>query len=207
MRLARPLSVLVVLLLLAGPAAAASPTILVLGDSLSAAYGIDIDQGWVSLLQKRLAARGYPHRVVNASISGDTSAGGLARLPGALASSSPAIVILELGANDGLRAQPTDRLYDNLASMITISRNADAKVLLLGMRIPPNYGPGYSRQFESVFTELAARNGLALIPFFLDNVAGERNLVQADGLHPTAAAQPVLLDNVWPELAPLLEPD
>ncbi len=186
-------------------AGAATPTILVLGDSLSAAYGIPAEQGWVNLLQRRLAENGFPHRVVNASISGDTTSGGLSRLPAALERERPALVVLELGANDGLRGQSLVAMTDNLARMIDLSRRAGARVALAEMRIPPNYGPAYTQKFQSAFGELAVRYEIVLIPFLLDGVAGDRALVQDDGLHPSAEAQPQILDNVWPVLEPLLK--
>jgi acyl-CoA thioesterase-1 len=200
-----PMLMLWLTTLLVGAAHAETPVILVLGDSLSAAYGIPADQGWVSLLQRRLAERGFPHRVVNASISGDTSSGGLSRLPPTLARERPSIVILELGANDGLRGQPIPAMTANLAGLIDLAQQAGAKVLLAEMRIPPNYGPLYTQKFQAAFGELAQRYRLPLIPFLLDGVAGDPALIQDDGLHPRAEAQPRILDQVWPILAPLLQ--
>ena len=199
-----PLLMLWLAALLAGPARAEAPVILVLGDSLSAAYGIPAEQGWVSLLQRRLAERGFPHRVVNASISGDTSSGGLSRLPAALDRERPAVVILELGANDGLRGQPIPAMTANLARLIELAQQAEAKVLLAEMRIPPNYGPLYTQKFQAAFGELAQRYRLPLIPFLLEGVAGDPALIQDDGLHPRAEAQPRMLDHVWPVLEPVL---
>ncbi len=188
------------------PAARAEPPVLlVLGDSLSAAYGIPAEQGWVSLLQRRLAERGFPHRVVNASISGDTTSGGLSRLPATLERYRPALVILELGANDGLRGQPPMAMANNLGRMIELSRQAGARVLLAEMRVPPNYGPLYAQKFQATFSELAKRYEIPLIPFLLDGVAGNTALIQDDGLHPRAEAQTQVLDNVWPVLEPLLK--
>ena len=187
-----------------GLARAEAPVILVLGDSLSAGYGIPVEQGWVSLLQRRLAERGFPHQIVNASISGDTTSGGLSRLPAALERHRPALVILELGANDGLRGQPPVAMANNLARMIELSRQAGARVLLAEMRIPPNYGPLYAQKFQATFGELAKRYDIPLIPFLLEGVAGNPALTQDDGLHPRAEAQPRVLDNVWPTLEPLL---
>lgn len=184
---------------------AESPTILVLGDSLSAAYGIPVEQGWVSLLQQRLTERGFPHRVVNASISGDTTSGGLSRLPAALERDHPAIVILELGANDGLRGQSLPAMHDNLARMIELSQQAHARVALAEMQIPPNYGPLYTQKFQAVFSDLAKSEHVLLIPFLLNGVAGNPVLIQEDGLHPRAEAQPQILDNVWSTLEPLLK--
>ncbi len=187
------------------PAARAEPPVLlVLGDSLSAAYGIPAEQGWVSLLQRRLAERDFPHRVVNASISGDTTSGGLSRLPATLERHRPALVILELGANDGLRGQPPMAMANNLGRMIELSRQAGARVLLAEMRVPPNYGPLYAQKFQATFGELAKRYEIPLIPFLLDGVAGNTALIQDDGLHPSAEAQAKILDNVWPVLEPLL---
>lgn len=185
--------------------AASPPRILVLGDSLSAAFGLSVDQGWVSLLQQRLEQQGHPHRVVNASISGDTTANGLTRLTAALDTHTPAIVILELGGNDGLRAQPVSMISDNLDAMIGSIRRADADVLLAGMRLPPNYGPAYVEQFETIYPQLAEKWQIRLIPFFMDNVATVPELMQPDGVHPNAAAQPILLDTVWTELESMLQ--
>ena len=199
-----PVIALALTALLAGQVRAETPVVLVLGDSLSAAYGIPVDQGWVSLLQRRLAERGFPHRVVNASISGDTSSGGLNRLPAALTREHPALVILEVGANDGLRGLPIPMMTANLARLIDLAQQAGAKVALAEMRIPPNYGPLYTQRFQAAFGELAQRYHLPLIPFLLDGVAGNPALIQDDGLHPRAEAQPRILDNVWPTLAPLL---
>ncbi|MFO1371193.1 MAG: arylesterase [Candidatus Competibacteraceae bacterium] len=186
------------------PARAEAPVILVLGDSLSAGYGIPVEQSWVSLLQRRLTERGFPQQVVNASISGDTSQGGLSRLPAALERYHPTLVILELGANDGLRGQPLMAMATNLARMIQLSQQAGARVMLTEMRIPPNYGLLYTQKFQATFGELAKRYDIPLIPFLLNGVAGQPALTQDDGLHPRAEAQPRILDNVWPVLEPLL---
>jgi acyl-CoA thioesterase-1 len=191
--------------LFAPAAPAESPKILVLGDSLSAAYGIRLEQGWVALLQARLEAKGYGHRVVNASSSGETTGGALARLPRALERHRPAVVVIELGGNDGLRGLPIGEVRANFESMIERSRDAGAKVLLVGMRIPPNYGPAYAGAFHALYGDLAKRHELPLVPFFLDGIALDDSLMQGDGLHPNAAAQPKLLELVWPELKPLLE--
>ncbi|NMQ20672.1 arylesterase [Candidatus Competibacter phosphatis] len=194
------------LMVLFGSAARAeSPVILVLGDSLSAGYGIPVEKGWVSLLQRRLVERGFPYRVVNASISGDTTSGGLSRLPAALELHRPAIVVLELGANDGLRGQPPMAMSRNLSQMIERSQQAGARVLLAEMRIPPNYGPLYAQKFQATFGELAQHYAIPLIPFLLDGVAGNPALIQDDGLHPRAEAQPQILDNVWAVLEPTLK--
>lgn len=178
--------------------------ILVWGDSLSAAYGLETSQGWVALLDAQLKARGYDYTVVNGSVSGETTEGGLARLPDALKGHKPAIVLLELGANDGLRGLPVKLMQDNLGRMIALSRKAGAKVLLLGILMPPNYGPAYTREFGGAYVELARRYQLPFLPFLLDGVAQHRELLQADGEHPQAQGEPKVLDNVWPELVPLL---
>ena len=175
------------------------------GDSLSAGYGLAPGQSWVALLEKRLSAQGYEYRVVNASISGETTGGGLERLPRALQLHRPDVVIMELGANDGLRGLPVPVAKANLAKAIELARKAGARVLLLGMRMPPNYGPRYTTDFTRMFESLGREHDLELVPFFLESVALNPNLIQADGLHPNARAQPVLLDIVWPRLAPLLE--
>ena len=175
-----------------------------LGDSLSAAYGIPLEQGWVALLQGRLQAKGYGHRVVNASSSGETTGGALARLPRALERHRPAVVIIELGGNDGLRGLPLAEVRANFESLIRLSRAAGARVLLVGMRIPPNYGPAYTSGFHELFWALAREHRLPLVPFFLDGIALDDALMLEDGLHPNAAAQPKLLDQVWPQLEPLL---
>jgi len=183
---------------------AAAGTVLIVGDSISAAFGLDTRQGWVALLEKRLKDQGFNDRVVNASVSGDTRAGGQARLPALLAEHKPEVVILELGGNDGLRGQPPRQLQQNLASMIDSSQAQGAKVLLLGMQLPPNYGVRYTQAFSQVYSQLASEKKVALVPFFLDGVGGHPELMQADGLHPAAAAQGKLLENVWPTLKPLL---
>jgi acyl-CoA thioesterase-1 len=183
---------------------AAQRVVLVVGDSLSAAYGIDQDEGWVALLQRRLE-KDYPgYRVVNASISGDTTRGALSRIDTALNTHSPAVVVVELGGNDGLRGLPLKEMRTNLSAIVSKSLAAHARVLLVGMRIPPNYGPLYTRDFEAVFTELAQQFEVARVPFLLDGVALDPELIQGDGIHPRADAQPRLLENVWPHLAPLL---
>jgi acyl-CoA thioesterase-1 len=182
-----------------------APVILVFGDSISAGYGLPrVEQGWVALLQARLKQQAYGYEVVNASVSGETTAGGLARLPRALALHRPTIVILELGGNDGLRALPIADMRSDLSRMIDLSAAAGAKVLLLGMRIPPNYGPEYTAQFARVYAELAAARHVPAVPFLLDGIALNADLMQADGIHPNPAGQPRLLENVWPALVPLL---
>ncbi len=191
-------------LLLSGAATASTATILVLGDSLSAAYGLPADAGWVSLLQKRLTAQGFNRVVVNASISGETSAGGDSRIAGVLAQFHPDIVILELGANDGLRGLPVQQMSLHLNSIVARCRAARSRVLILGMRMPPNYGARYTSEFAQAFSDLARTSGSALVPFMLERVAGHADLIQEDGLHPTAAGQPLILDTVWPQLVALL---
>ncbi len=189
-------------------AAFGNPTgpILVLGDSLSAAHDIPLESSWVTLLDDRLKSLPRPGpEVVNASISGETSAGGLARLPALLAAHRPSLVLIELGGNDGLRGLPPAQLSDNLDAMIALSREAGGKVLLLGIDLPPNYGRAYRERIARVYQELADRHQVPLLPFLLDGVALEPGLMQADGIHPTAEAQPRLLDNVWPLLEPMLD--
>ncbi len=176
-----------------------------LGDSLSAGYGLRLEQGWVALLQQRLRSQGYGHEVVNASVSGETTGGARVRLPRALATHHPSIVIVELGGNDGLRGLPVADIRSNLESIITSSQQAGARILLVGMRIPPNYGPAYANGFQQVFGDLARKYRLAFVPFLLADVALDDRLMQADGIHPNAAAQPRLLETVWPPLQPLLK--
>ena len=178
---------------------------LVLGDSLSAAYGIDPSEGWVALLEQRLGSQASDWRVVNASISGDTTRGGAARIARALTDHQPQILILELGGNDGLRGLAPTATERNLAQIIDASVAAEAKVLLLGMQMPPNYGPVFTKQFAEVYKRLGERPEVSLVPFFLEGVGDQPDLIQADGIHPTAEAQPRLLDNVWPYLEPLLD--
>jgi acyl-CoA thioesterase-1 len=183
---------------------AAAGTVLIVGDSISAGFGLDTRLGWVSLLEQRLKREGFDDKVINASISGDTSAGGQARLPALLAEHKPALVILELGGNDGLRGLLPTQLQQNLAAMIQQSKKAGAKVLLLGMRLPPNYGVRYTTAFAEVFPQVAKENDIPLVPFLLEGIGGVPSMVQSDGIHPTAEAQSRLLDNVWPMLKPLL---
>ncbi len=171
------------------------PHILVMGDSLSAGYGIDIQQGWVALLDDKLRSK-HELSLTNASVSGETSSGGLARLPALLAKHQPTLVILELGGNDGLQGQPLKLLRTNLQTMIDLCVAANAQVILAGMQIPPNYGARYANQFKALYPELAAKNQLPFIPFLLEGVAGHPNLVQQDGIHPTAEAQPIIMGNV-----------
>lgn len=179
-------------------------TILVYGDSLSAAYGIPREQGWVSLLEKRIAEQRLPYRIVNASVSGETTSGGLSRFPANLRQHQPDLVILELGANDGLRGLSVSDMQRNLSEMIQAARATKAEVLLLGMMMPPNYGHRYAQDFKASFTQLALKFKIPLVPFFLDGVAANPELVLDDGVHPTSAGQPRILDNVWTELGPLL---
>ncbi len=181
------------------------PVLLVVGDSLSAAYKIPMDKGWVHLLEGRLAKQGYRYRVVNASIPGDTTAGGLARLPEDLRRYHPAIVIIALGGNDGLQGLPPEQMRSNLARMVALVRGAGAQALLVGVRMPPNYGPVYTRRFEDVFKQVARQTGVPLVPEILAGVATHPELMQAGGLHPKAAGEPRVLDNVWKGLLPLLK--
>ena len=187
-----------------GDSATDPGSILVLGDSLSAAYGMEIGESWPSLLQRRLDEDGYTYRVFNSSIAGDTTQGGLTRLPRLLERHSPDIVILELGGNDGLRGLPLEVTRSNLAGMIEQSREAGARVLLAEMRIPPNYGRSYAEKFNGTYSELAAEYDVVLLPFLLQDIALEPGLMMDDGIHPTAAAQPVILDAVWAALQSLL---
>lgn len=186
-------------------APAMPPVILVLGDSLSASYGLDRESGWVSLLEERLREHGMPYRVVNASVSGDTTAGGLTRLGALLDDHAPAIVLIELGANDGLRGLGFEVIRNNLTSLIERSSAAGSQVVVTGLRLPPNYGAAYTDGFQAVFREVAETKSVPLVPDLLAGVAENRDLMQADGLHPTAEAQPRILENVWPVLEPLLE--
>jgi acyl-CoA thioesterase-1 len=203
----RYLAALVALTVVCLPAAhAAEQTIVVVGDSLSSGYGIAAEQSWVAMLEDRLQAEGYGYKVVNASIAGDTSAGGLARLPRLLAAHDPTLVVIELGGNDGLRGQPVAVLRDNLAKMIELSRESGADVVLAGIQIPPNYGMTYTQALAAVYPELAERFGAPLIGFILEDVATNRELMQADGIHPNAAGQKVVFANVWRVLGPLLTP-
>ncbi len=187
------------------PAADAGKTVLVMGNSISAAYGLQTgkgERGWVELLQERLGPR---HRVVNASISGDTTVGGLARLPKTLAAHKPDVVVIELGGNDGLRGYPVESIRANLLAMTRAVLAAGAKPVLAGMRMTPNLGPRYTGAFRQMYPDVAAETGAALVPFILEGVALDENLMQRDGIHPNAKAQPLMLDNVWPVLEPLLK--
>jgi acyl-CoA thioesterase-1 len=178
--------------------------IVVLGDSLSAAYGMELGESWPSLLQQRLDQHGHAYRVFNSSIAGETTQGGLTRLPRLLEQHQPEIVIVELGGNDGLRGLPLDVTRDNLSAMIEQSLASGARVLLAEMRIPPNYGRSYTEKFNKTYGELAAQQGVTLLPFLLQDIALEPGMMQADGIHPTVAAQPIILEQVYKELEPLL---
>lgn len=184
---------------------AANPKILVYGDSLSAAYGVAKSQGWVAFLQKKLADQHFKYDVINASISGETTSGGLTRLATTLAKTKPNIIILELGANDGLRGLPVKEMSANLNTMITQSKKANAKILLIGMKIPPNYGPKYADSFSNTYPQLSQQHQVSLVPFMLENIAAKPKLIQDDGLHPNVLGQPIMLDNIWPKLQPLLK--
>jgi acyl-CoA thioesterase-1 len=203
------ITTLVILVLVAAgqPAQASDParTLLVVGDSLSAAYGVEPSEGWTSLLQSRLTAEGYGYRVVNASISGDTTTGGLGRLPRALRVHQPALVFIELGGNDGLRGTPVAVIRENLSAMIRLAQEAGARVILAGLQMPPNYGSRYTSDFARIYPELAREFGVGLVDFFLDGVALNRRLMQPDGIHPNADGQARLLDNAWPVLKGELE--
>ena len=187
------------------PEATPAPTILVLGDSLSAAYGLSPAQGWVALLQRKLNSEGRRWSVTNASISGETTAGGASRIAAELARHKPRVVVIALGANDGLRGLPPAQTRSNLDAMIRASQTAGARVLLVGMRLPPNLGPQYTQAFEAVFRELASQRKVPLLPFLLEPIARDRRNFQDDNLHPVAEAQPALLEHVYPALSPLLK--
>ncbi len=183
----------------------AGGTILIYGDSLSAAYGLNQDAGWAALLEARLKQKGMDYTVANASISGETSSGGAARIAQALKTHQPKVVIVALGANDGLRGLPLAQMRANLAKIVRASQNAKSRVLLVGMRLPPNYGETYTRPFAQVYVDLAREYKTALAPFLLEGMAERRALFQADNMHPTAEAQSLILDNIWKALAPLLQ--
>lgn len=193
------------LVLLITPGLISANTLLVLGDSLSAAYGVPEETAWVNLLRQRLADNGHSDwNVVNASISGETADGGARRLPGLLKKHQPQLVILELGGNDGLRGFPPRVIEKSLALMLRNSQSAGAQTLLVGMQIPPNYGNRYTQAFAAIYGDLAQRYSSALVPFFLNDIYNVDSLMQSDGIHPTEPAQSILLDNVWPHLVPLL---
>ena len=193
------------LLVAAGAHASDSPTVLIFGDSLSAGFGIDVDQSWAALLQQRLEAQGYEHRVVNASISGETTEGGAAQIENAIRGFAPRLIILELGGNDGLRGFPPARIKGNLLAIAERARDSGAGVVLLGIRIPTNYGTRYTRAFEGVYREVAEELGIEWIEFFMEGVALNDELLQEDRIHPNAAAQPILLDNAWPVIRATLD--
>jgi len=197
--------VVCILLVFAAAAKASERSILVLGDSLSAAYGIAEARGWVALLREQLRRERLDYIVVNSSISGETTAGGLARVAHALQKHRPAIVVVELGGNDGLRGLPVKQIRANLAAIVMQSQDAGARVLLVGMRMPPNYGPDYTESYEKMFGEVAKRYRTGLVPFFLEGIAGDRDLMQPDGIHPTEKAQPLLMQRIRKGLAPLLK--
>ena len=197
---------LIVLLLTVNGYGMEVPTVLVVGDSLSTGYGIDVDQSWATMLQSRLEYQGYEHRVVNASITGETTEGGAARIEQLLSNFKPSLIIIELGGNDGLRGFAADRIKGNLEKMIRASKHSGVAVVLLGIRIPLNYGPRYTAAFERVYRELAAELDVLWIEFFMQGVALNDELMQPDGIHPNAAAQPVLLDNAWPIINQALDP-
>ena len=180
------------------------PAVVVVGDSLSAAYGIDVTDGWVNLLRQRLAERGYPHRVVNASVTGDTTRGGVARLPTLLDREQPLVVIIELGGNDGLRGITPAAMTDNLRRMVQLARDAGAYPFLLGVELPANYGPAFRKLFQDAYYEVANTESVPLVPSFLEGVAMDPALMQPDGIHPNESAQPAMLDTVWSRLEPLL---
>ncbi len=198
-------NILLFCLLNVTPVQAASRNLLILGDSLSAAYGIPVDSGWVALLQERLGQRGHDVQVYNASISGETTGGALARLPGILERLTPDITLIELGANDGLRGFPPDVIRDNLLNLVTRLRQTGSAVVLVQMHLPPNYGQAYNRRFDDIYRDIAAQNDLPLAPFILQHMYDDPELMQDDGLHPRAVAQPLILNHIWPVLAPLLE--
>lgn len=183
---------------------AEATTWLVVGDSISAAYGLDMQQGWVALLEERLEKAGHEVQLINASISGDTTAGGVHRLPALLEAHQPHWVIIELGGNDGLRGLPLAQLQHNLTTMVQVSREHGAQVVLLGMRIPPNYGEAYAEGFFQTYKKVSEQEQVLLLPFFLHKVAGEVGMMQEDGIHPTAAAQPQLVENLWPMVEKML---
>lgn len=197
---------LLAFLVILTPAVAAAQSILVLGDSLSAGYGVPEGRGWVALMRQRVEQRLPGTEVINASISGETTQGGLTRLPALLSRHKPDLVVVELGANDGLRGTPLPLIRQNLLQLIRLSQDAGARVLLIGMRLPPNYGPRYTDGFHKLFADVAQARQVPDVPFLMDGVALDRSLLQSDGLHPTEAAQPRLLENVWPYLEPLLVP-
>lgn len=194
------------LVIVPAPAVDAAQTILVLGDSISAGYGLAQGEGWVALLEQRIARDKLDYQVVNASISGETTLGGLNRIASVLKEHRPAVVVVALGGNDGLRGNPLEEIRRNLIAIAAACRKDGAKVVIAGMRIPPNYGPVYTRRFEGLFAEVARQQNVSLVPFMLQGFADDRKLFQADGIHPAAAAQPRILDNIYHRLRPLLLP-
>lgn len=198
------LALFLLILLFSTPPALAGKTILIMGDSLSAGYGMGLEQAWPSLLAKRLSEKQLDYNVANLSISGETTAGGRTRLPQALVQHKPAIIIIALGANDGLRGLPLSQMRDNLNAMVDTARRNGSKVLLTGIRLPPNYGP-YATEFDNSFSEIARRKKAALLNFLLEPIAAQAQFFQADNLHPTAEAQPLILDHLWPAILPLLK--
>lgn len=198
------LRIVLLLILFCSLPAQAARTLLVFGDSLSAGYGLPQGAGWVTLLEQRLRRDKIDYTVVNASISGETTLGGRNRIEAALREHRPDVVVLQLGANDGLRGNPLEDIRRNLIAMVEACRKANARVLLVGMRIPPNYGPVYTRRFEALFAEVARQQNVSLVPFMLQGFADKRELFQSDGIHPTAQAQPRVLENIYKRLQPML---
>lgn len=194
-----------VISLFAAPLATAASAIMVYGDSLSGAYGLPRQSGWVSLLDDKLGHEKYDYQIVNASVSGETTLGGRNRIAAALEKNNPAVLILELGANDGLRGLSLNSARGNLEAIIQAAKKSGVRVLLVGMRLPPNYGTAYANKFHGMYRDLAARHKLPLVPFLLEGFADRREYFQADGVHPTGEAQPMILENVWKELKPLLK--
>ena len=184
---------------------AKTSNIIIFGDSLSAGYGIDIDRAWPTLLQQRLTSKNLDYHIINASISGETTEGGVARIESILNKYTPTLIILELGGNDGLRGFPHSRILGNLDKIIKLSLDKNSSVLLLGIKIPPNYGPRYTTEFENIYIHLAQENNIPLIEFFMENVALDKKLMQDDGIHPNETAQPILLKNIWDTLLPLIQ--
>ena len=184
---------------------AKTSNIIIFGDSLSAGYGIDIDRAWPTLLQQRLTSKNLDYHIINASISGETTEGGVARIESILNKYTPTLIILELGGNDGLRGFPHSRIQGNLDKIIKLSLDKNSSVLLLGIKIPPNYGPRYTTEFENIYIHLAQENNIPLIEFFMENVALDKKLMQDDGIHPNETAQPILLKNIWDTLLPLIQ--
>jgi acyl-CoA thioesterase I len=203
----RSIRTLLTLCVLAGAplVAAAPPAVLVFGDSLSTAYGLSQDKGWVALLQQRLARQNPEAKVINASVTGETTSGGAARIRDALQRHRPTHVIVALGGNDGLRGLPVKTIRANLETILRTIEMNGAKALLVGIRLPPNYGPSYTKQFDLLYRDLSAARKVPLVPFLLEGLGEGREFFQADGIHPTAAAQPTLLENIWPALRKILE--